>query len=197
MNNVPHLPKEKKLYEKNRVDRAIDEFASLEKPTISDLNKVGVSEQVQLGIEQYRARGREMLPEDLEAETHNSTLLGQFMELEGDPRPHQLCDAHAIVSGGHTLAARTRAVLAWFQRRIDDPVNGCWLPRNTAAKSQMPKGLKNAVPHSRIHRKKYYRWLNRVLSLTVIKNDAMLVQTLKMIETKLQHGSFPPEIMEP
>lgn len=97
-----------------------------------------------------------MSPEELENEVHNSQRLGEFMAITGEPRPNRLCDPHAIISGGHTLAGELRGILAWFERRIDDPVNGCWLPRNTAAVKSMPRQLQNAVPHSRIHRIKYY-----------------------------------------
>jgi len=190
-------PKNKQQYEKDLLDRAIDSFSSVEKPNKSDLNCVKAAAQVQAGINAYRAAAKNMSPEELEGESHNSKRLGDFMTITGDPRPHHLCDAHAIISGGHTLAGELRAILAWFERRIDDPVNGCWLPCNTASVVHMPRRLKNAVPHSRIHRKKYYEWLNNVISLHLIKDDAMLVQALKMVEFKLQTSTFPDEVMLP
>ncbi|MBB3060063.1 AHH domain-containing protein [Microbulbifer rhizosphaerae] len=188
---------DKKIHQKDRLDLAIDEFAALEKPTISDLHKVGVIGQVQEGIEAYRAEGRKMSVKALESEEHCSRRLAAFLTAAGDPRPHKLCDAHAIISGRHASAAKLRAVLSWFARRIDDPINGCWLPRNTAAKAHMRGRLRNAVPHSRIHRKHYYQWLETLINIPLIKTNEMLVQTLKMIELKLQTSTFPQRVMLP
>ena len=188
---------DKKFYEKDKLDLAIDQFSELDSPCMSDLNRVEVIAQVQAGLNAYRAQAMDMSPEELEDEVHNSTRLAQFMSGTGDPRPHPLCDAHAIVSGGHTGAARVRAVLAWFQRRIDDPINGCWLPRNTEAKAHMPRFLSDAVPHSRIHRKGYYLWLQSFISMTTIKSDKDLQDALRMAKLKLQNSTFPSYVMLP
>lgn len=150
------LPPSKKFHEMDRVDRAITDFAAIENPTVSDLNRVRTVAQVEEELDQYRAKGMDMTRAELAQEAHNSARLRKHMTISGDPCPHELCDAHAIVSGAHRLAAPMRAVFAWFKRRIDDPINGCWLPRNTVAQSQMPGHLRRAVPHSRIHRKAYY-----------------------------------------
>ncbi len=194
---MPLPPKDKPYAFKDRVELAIDDFAKLEKPTVKDLNKLGIIGQVQERVDTYRAAAMNMTLDELENEKHNPDKLAQFMEGLGDPRPHPLCDAHAIISGGHASAVKLRGVLAWFQRRIDDPINGCWLPRNTDAKKHMPHWLKDAVPHSRIHRKHYYEWLESFINLIDIKNDAMLVQALKMTERKLQTSTFPPRVMLP
>lgn len=186
-----------KYYQKDHLDLAIDRFAALKRPTIGDLNRVEIAAQIQAGLNAYRAQAKDMSPDELLDEVHDSRLLGQFMAAGGDPRPHPLCDAHAIVSGGHTGAARIRAVLAWFQRRIDDPINGCWLPRNTAAKSQMPRHLASAVPHSRIHRKGYYSWLQGLISLTTVKTEEALEQALRMARHALQSSTFPGYVMLP
>ena len=81
------------------------------------------------------------------------------------------------------------------RRRIDDPINGCWLPHNTAAKSHMPERLKNAVPHSRIHRHHYYGWLRSVLRSNRIKSQADLDKLLVGVSFRLQTGSLPQEVM--
>lgn len=188
---------DKKFYQKNRLDVAIDEFAKLEKPGLADLNKVEVTAQVQAGLNAYRAQAKHMTQKELEEEQHASRLMGEFMVASGDPRPHSLCDAHAIISGRHTGAARVRAVLAWFQRRIDDPINGCWLPRNTAAKQHMPRRLRNAVAHSRIHRKGYYMWLQNFINVTTVKTEQQLEGALKMAQLKLQSSTFPDYVMLP
>ena len=194
---MPTPKTDKPDYQKDQLDRAIDHFAGLEEPSLNDLNGVTAIAQVQAGLNLYRAIARNMTPEELEDETHNSSLLGEFIEAEGHPRPHSLCDAHAIVSGGHTGAARVRAVLAWYQRRIDDPINGCWLPRNTAAINSMPEYLRTAVPHSRIHRKGYYLWLQGIISLTTVSSETELVNALRTVKHKLQTSTFPEYVMLP
>ena len=81
----------------------------------------------------------------LKAETHSSARLANHLAEECDPRPNKYCHAHAIVAGKHPEAVKLRAVLAWLNMRIDDSHNGCWLPRNTAAKIHMPTRLRKAV----------------------------------------------------
>lgn len=185
----------KKFHEKDRVEIAIDRFAALENPTEADLNRVSTLAQVEEILEIYRAEGQTMTLDELEAELHDSQRLSKHMAAEGEPRPHGLCDAHAIISGAHPKAARLRAVLAWFKRRIDDPVNGCWLPRNTEAVSQMPEKLRRAVPHSRIHRATYYRWLRTIINMNVIGSDSQLIEVLRQVKARLQAGTIPPNII--
>jgi hypothetical protein len=190
------LPRnDKKPYQKDRLDLAIDRFARLEKPTRSDLNLVKVTAQVERGLDKYRAAAMNMSIEELEDEDHQSSLLAHFLTMSGDPKPHSKCHAHAIVSGAHRYAAELRAVLAWLKLRIDDPDNGCWLPENTAAKAQMPARLRNAVPHSRIHRFNYYFWLNTLIDPAITSSQADLRRTLTMISTRLQSGSQPKYVM--
>ena len=61
----------------------------------------------------------------------------------------------------------------------------------------MPKRLRNAVAHSRIHRKNYDEWRVTQISMTLIKTDAMLEQALRMVELHLQQGTFPKRVMLP
>ncbi len=129
-------------------------------------------------------------------EAHDSQRLGAYMHASGDMKPHRLCDAHTIVSGVHKWAAQARLVLAIYGIRIDDPFNGCWLPRNTAAKFRMPNWLKCAVPHSRIHRWYYYRWVNGIISNPAIRDKKHLISELKMIEFRLQTSTFGSDVMK-
>lgn len=184
-----------KVYEMNRVDRAIEVFANIENPTISDLNAVKTQADIECGIEQYRVGALAMTELQRLDEKHSSTKLAEFMEAQHDPRPHSECHCHAIISGGHSEAAVLRAVMAWLSMRIDDPRNGCWLPRNTAARSKMPRWLRNAIPHSRIHRKTYYRWLEDNISFTLTPTLTDLIQKLRMIRTRLQQGNVRPDIL--
>jgi len=182
-----------KTYEMTRVDRAIVKFSNIEIPVIGDILSVKCVAQVEEGLELYRVGAVEMSQTDLKAEEHNSERLAQHMTSAGDPRAAsaEICHCHAIVSGAHKRAAQQRAIMAWCMMRIDDPRNGCWLPRNTAAKNGMPDWLRNAVPHSRIHRRSYYFWLGQTININTIKNTEDLVNALRMIRTRLQSGALP------
>ncbi|MGL6159748.1 AHH domain-containing protein [Microbulbifer sp.] len=186
-----------KVYEKTRIDRVIEAFAAKDHPTLADLNAVRVQVDIQCQIDAYRFDALSMSAQELETEKHCSTRLAENMEGANDPRPApaEYCHCHAMVSGGHPESAMVRAVLAWCLMRIDDPRNGCWLPRNTKARVHMPDWLKNAVPHSRIHRKSYYRWLGDLINPMPIKSADDLVRTLKMVRMRLQSGSIPRHII--
>jgi len=180
---------------KDKVEHSIDEFASKSNPTIYDLMNVRVVGQIEKQLDVFRAEAKNMTVGELEDERHRSKELAAFMTMTGDPKPHKECHAHAIISGGHKEAAELRAILAFQKIRIDDPDNGCWLPRNTAAKAVMPKRLKEAVPHSRIHRFNYYFWLNRIISLTLTSSPKKLRNTLNTVELRLQSGRQPDWVM--
>ncbi len=185
-----------KVYQMNRVDHAIEAFTKIENPTAADLNFVKTQANVQIGIEKYRADALSMTERERRDEGHSSGTMAAYMEASGDHRPHRTeCHCHAIVSGGHSEAAVVRAILAWLAMRIDDPRNGCWLPRNTAARLKMPHWLRNAIPHSRIHRKTYYRWLEDNINFTQTPTLSDLVFKLKMIRTCLQQGNVRPDIL--
>ena len=183
-------------YLKNQLDNIIDHFATLKNPTDTDLAGVAVAASVQAGIDKYRAAAANMSLDQLEEEKHDSDRLARhLMVATGRSRPPARCHAHAIISGGHKEAAKLRAVLAWLKMRIDDPDNGCWLPENTAA---TPHPLfRNAVPHSRIHRHNYYRWLQTIITMQNMKTQSRLRMALKLIGRQLQDHTFPPDIMLP
>lgn len=88
-----------------------------------------------------------------------------------------------------------RAILAWLKMRVDFPLNGCWLPHNTAAKPHMPGHLSLAVPHSRIHRNGYYMWLGSLLDQSRIDSEHTLKKVLRDIKHKLQTSTFPEYVM--
>ena len=186
------LPPYNKPYaQKDMIDHAIDRFVLLEKPTMGDLNTVITSASLQFKIDTYRAQAENMDYDSFMNEKHQSKRLGEFLGV----RPHPKCHAHAIIAGNHPRAAATRAIIAWFEMRIDDPHNGCWLPENTAAKPHMPQWLRQAVPHSRIHRNGYYFWLDQTISLSHIKNIDELKRSLRQVKTKLQNSTFPSYVM--
>ncbi|WP_051786173.1 AHH domain-containing protein [Endozoicomonas numazuensis] len=186
---------EKRYYQKDRVEHSIDRFASTKNPTPADLIAVSVTAQVELGIDRYRIGADEMTRKELRNEQHESSRLAGHLEDTGDSKPHPKCHAHAIVSGAHKDAAPMRAVLAHLKMRIDDSYNGCWLPENTSALTYMPKRLKQAVPHSRIHRFNYYFWLGTLINTSKTKSQDDLKYTLKTIELRLQAGSQPTYVM--
>ena len=184
-----------KVYEMTRIDLAIITFAKIENPSVNDINTVKCLASVEEGIDVYRAGATELSQADLKSEEHNSALLAKYMASAGDPRPTSSdychCHCHAMISGAHKRAAAQRAVMAWCMMRIDDPRNGCWLPRNTDSRKRMPDWLRNAIPHSRIHRKSYYFWLDQVININTIKNSEDLVNALRMVRTRLQRGALP------
>lgn len=179
------------------INTAIRNFAGKDLPTLLDWHHLKSLSQVQTGLVEYEARGRGMNFEQLLAEEHDSARLAKHMTANGDARPHTLCHCHAIISGGDPRAIPMRAVLAWLKMRIDFPANGVWLPMNTAALKSMSGKLKNAVPHSRIHRKGYYRWLATLIDQSRIKDDQSLAMTLKDIRFKLETRTFPSYVMLP
>ncbi|TQV81183.1 hypothetical protein FKG94_08740 [Exilibacterium tricleocarpae] len=182
-----------KAYEKTRVDLAIEHFSTLENPTLSDLNVVRIQASVQDGIDSYRVCAVDMTETDLENEGHSSKRMAGYMEASGDTRPCSSCDCHAMVSGKHKLAAPMRAVMAWCLMRIDDPRNGCWLPRTYDTRRYMPKWLSEAVPHQGLHNPRYYAWLEKYINVQVINGLDDLIVALRQVRTFLQSGALPPE----
>ncbi len=168
------------------------DFAKKDKPTVADFADIGTLRAMYDKLDQYRIEGMQMSAAQLEVEKHKSSRLAEHMKKSGDPRPSSRCDCHAIVSGNMAKVIQIRAILAWLKVRIDDPVNGCWLPRDWADRSSMPNHLRNAVPHRRIHHEKYYEWLDRLISYLTIKNTGQLIQALRMVRTLLQSGAVPP-----
>lgn len=193
---MPLPYKKTKYVELDIVGRAIAALAWMERPTPSAINSIKCTAQVQMGIEKYQAGAQGMTEARLRQEAHESQRLGAYMHATGDMKPHRECDAHAIISGAHDWAAPARLVLAIYDIRIDDPCNGAWLPRNTKAKPHMPAWLRFAVPHSRIHRWEYYRWVNSVVSKINIKNRKHLIAELRTIEFHLQTSTFAPRVMK-
>lgn len=177
------------------INRAIDRFAKNDQPTLLQWNQLRSLSQVQKNLIAYEAKAKKMTFEELINENHDPSRLARHMTVHGDPRPTPNCDCHAIVAGNDPRSVPLRAVFAWLQMRIDMPFNGTWLPRNTAASSLMPAYLRKAVPHSRIHRTGYYRWLGTLIDYNLIKDSQTLVRTLKDIRFKLETSSFPSYVM--
>lgn len=180
---------------RTHVERLLVEFAKIKKPTIADFMAFRTRAQVGDYLDKYRAKAADMTQAQLQAETHSSSRMGGYMRRSGDPRPSPRCDAHAIISGNHSDALMLRLLLAWAGIRIDDPFNGCWLPRDWEDRKFMPNHLRKAVPHRRIHHQQYYLWLNARIQPGLIKSAEQLVNTLRMIRVALQSGAVPPNVM--
>lgn len=192
---MPLPERTKPFYAQDRVERAEEFFANKETVSQLDLNQVMIVSQVEAGLDKYRLDVEGMKQKELRDEEHQSKRLADHLEQAGDPRPHDRCHAHAIVSGAHRTAAPLRAILARQKVRIDDTYNGCWLPANTAALAVMPSRLSNAVPHSRIHRYNYYFWLGTHINLTRTPTTDDLKYTLKTIGLQLQAGAQPDYVL--
>ena len=59
----------------------------------------------------------------------------------------------------------------------------------------MPNRLKNAIPHSRIHRYNYYFWLGTLINLNKTPAPDDLKYTLKTIGLQVQAGAQPDYVM--
>ena len=179
----------------SHVERLLADFAKKDKPTIADFAVVGTLGVMYDKLDRYRIEAMQMSSQQLKTEKHKSSRLAEHMRRSGDPRPSSRCDCHAIVSGGMKKAIQVRAVFAWLKVRIDDPVNGCWLPRDWGDRQYMPNHLRKAVPHKRIHHERYYDWLDSRINFVSIKDANQLMNALRMVRTSLQNGAVPPNVM--
>ncbi|MCD9460190.1 AHH domain-containing protein [Marinibactrum halimedae] len=182
-------------FPQRKVDMLITGFAKKDKPSIADFAILRSLGKLYDRLDNYRIEANTMNVDQLESEQHKSRRLGRFMTQAGDIRPSSHCDAHAIVSGSHPDALVIRGVLAWLKMRIDDPHNGCWLPRDWEDRKYMPNHLRNAVPHRRIHTGAYYEWLAGKINIMRIRTPEQLIDTLRLVRTWLQSGAVPPEVM--
>lgn len=185
----------KRIEQMDRVERIVSNKSSQEELTEHDLIDVEIVAQIETKLDEYRYNAEEMTRREIRAEAHQSARLAVHLAILGDEKPHSACHAHAIISGAHKRAAPMRALLAYHKVRIDDVFNGCWLPENTKAKRVMPKRLKNAVPHSRIHRYNYYFWLRRLINTRKTKTPDDIKYTLKTIGHQLQTGTQADYVM--
>ena len=177
------------------VEKLLVQFANIKHPTLADF--MAFRTRIQIGdfLDKYRARTKQMTQLQLQSEKHDSARMGRYMRRAGDPCPSSQCDAHAMISGTHKDALMLRLLLAWAGIRIDDPFNGCWLPRDWDDRKYMPNHLRNAVPHCRIHHKAYYAWLGRMINFTTIKSTDQLINALRLVRGFLQSGAVPPNVM--
>jgi hypothetical protein len=141
-------------------------------------------------LSQYRADAANMTPLDIIREKHDSKTLGNYLRVDGHPRPAARWDAHHIISGDHPDAAQSRTILAEILMRIDDPDNGCWMPKTKA--DARPSIYPNAIGHNRIHRERYYHWIdNNLAALTTLGQVKAFLITVR---AQLLQGNIKPEM---
>lgn len=130
----------------------------------------------------------------LYSETHNSTDLGEYLRASGFKKPGVRWDAHHLISGKHRQASAARTILARdaIKMRVDDPYNGCWMPKTV--QDAWPTQYKNAIPHENIHRKKYYDWLFGIIFTagTIGEVQAVMLRVRAMLLT----GNIKEELLE-
>ncbi|WP_299594580.1 AHH domain-containing protein [uncultured Microbulbifer sp.] len=197
--------------QKSLLDCAIENFGELpEKVSVSEeqalLGYIQCLASVDAGLQKYRRDSDGWSSKQFRTETHDSSKLATNLERNGKPcpiprikgRPAEApnrIEAHHIVPGGDfrfDKAPLLRARLARAKIRINDPDNGAWLPKTPRDKiPQHP----NAVPHRRIHREGYYRFLMGVLSTE--RNKIMFRVKLDLIGKMLQSGDTPDWMMLP
>ena len=134
-----------------------------------------------------------MSPAQRLMESHSSTLLGEFMRAMNMPRPGARWEAHHIISGNHPEAEESRTVIASpvHKLRIDDPANGCWMPKTKA--DARPTLYPNAIGHNRIHRERYYNWIfNRIV---LINDTGLLKAFLNTVRQQLLHGNIRDDMV--
>ncbi|WP_444997795.1 AHH domain-containing protein [Aliikangiella sp. IMCC44359] len=181
--------------EHTHIEKLLVEFSKIDKPTAADFAAFTTRGLICDNLDKYRLKAAKMSRDELKKEKHNSSRLARHMIKAGDPRPSTYCDCHALISGSRKEAMGLRLVLASLQLRIDDPHNGCWLPRDWQYRIYMPNYLRKAVPHCRIHHKKYYQWLGQFIDRNITRTTEQLINTLRLARTALQSGAVPPEVM--
>ncbi|WP_444994866.1 AHH domain-containing protein [Aliikangiella sp. IMCC44359] len=181
--------------EHTHIEKLLVEFSNIEKPTAADFAAFTTRGLICDNLDKYRLKAAKMTRKELINEKHNSSRLARHMMRAGDSRPSKYCDCHAIISGSREEAMSMRLILAWLKVRIDDPHNGCWLPRDWEHRNYMPNYLRKAVPHCRIHHREYYQWLGRFINQTLTQTPKQLIHSLRMARAALQSGSVPPSVM--
>ncbi len=144
-------------------------------------------------LAKFRAEAGNMGFFQLSTEKHSSKLLGDFMRAMNMPRPGARWEAHHIVSGDHPEAEEARAVLASddIKMRIDDPDNGCWMPKTKA--DARPTNYPNAIGHNRIHRDRYYAWI--FSNIVSMPNIGLVIAFLGRVRQQLLQGNLRDDMI--
>jgi len=114
-------------------------------------------------------------------EKANSFILRKNMVSAGIEVPDYRNAAHHIVAGAAQKAQEARDVLSSFGIRINDSINGVFLP--------IVRDVSNAAYHPEIHTKIYYETVNQLLNDCNTKED--VISVLKYIADALSKNEFP------
>lgn len=180
-------PQEKQHWEQNESERALVEFEKaidemyccLEnndgKP-LSDNEKIEIKKSLNLQLLQaqrigdldkrlskFRNKGMSltMIERQERWAKHSSSRLGRNLRLAGKPRPDINCQAHAIIAGNDPAAASMRYMLILAGMKVDDPVNGAWLPSYESGAPHW--SMAKAVCHSWLNHNGYHQWLSSMV----------------------------------
>lgn len=150
------------------------------------------SAKMKVFMAQFRNGATGMSFVELFQEKHSSSRLGLHLRIDNQPRPGARWEAHHIVSGDHKEAIPSREILADddIKIRIDDPDNGCWMPKTKA--DARPTMYPNAIGHNRIHRQRYYDWIYRVME--PMETEGQVRAFLNTVRAQLLEGNIKPEM---
>lgn len=141
--------------------------------------------KLQQKVDDYRAASLGKKPRELEAEAQksgNSHTLGLHLTSSGQFKPNSNWEAHHIVCSRHPSHAASRLILYGFKYGINDPHNGCWLPRKH--RYAVGTSLPNAVGHRHVHTLAYANFVNR--RLLTVATTTELNARLSSIRSDLQ-----------
>lgn len=144
-------------------------------------------------LAKYRAEAGGMGFFQLAIEKHSSSDLGDFMRAIHMARPGARWEAHHMISGNHPEAEESRAVLAneKIKMRIDDPDNGCWMPKTKA--DARPTIYPSAIGHNRIHRERYYNWIFD--NIVNMPNIGLVIAFLGRVRQQLLQGNIRDDMI--
>ena len=188
--NAP-LPKNSTALTKAKAESMNDKDFNTYKRVEKRFHSIAIA-RIQSRLGNYKLAGKQMSYADLLTEKHSSRQLGAFLRADGVARPAAKWEAHHIVSGNHPEAFLARTILAdeTIKIRIDDPDNGCWMPKTKA--DARPTIYPNAIGHNRIHRDLYYHWIFNTLAM--MTNEGQARAFLNTVRAQLLHGNIKPEI---
>jgi hypothetical protein len=154
----------------------------------------------QTALTTYRSNNR-IVSEDtlLEEEHHPTNNLTRFLNAVGEPKPTTQHEAHHIISGkgryNQVAIMRARLNLHMAGIGINDPFNGIWLI-NFLKNKQHDWATKDSPPHRKLHRYNYETWIGESLGGNMGGSEALLLNNLRNVKTKIRTGTLPDKIFE-
>lgn len=146
------------------------------------------SKNIPSSIVEYRREGDTMSRDQFRKEKGDSTKLGGFLDEAGDFRPkgNKIAAAHHIIASGSRRAFASRATMFKHKVRINDPVNGVYLPLN--ASTYKKYGFDTEQCHSTLHTVVYYTRVNNWIATSKSRLD--LCQRLYRVKDLILQGLF-------